>query len=93
MMSWVLDGKVHVISIADREKTEIAPGRIPISTRNVYPSRLMEDVYAEASSILQKVASYTQQKEGALSMQFFWNLVSRFRSVRSPDVFSAMSMN
>lgn len=72
MMSWVLDGKVHVISIADREKTEISPGRIPISTRNVYPSRLMEDVYAEASSILQKVVSYTQQKEGALSMQFFW---------------------
>lgn len=73
MMSWVVDGEVHVISIADREKTSISPDRIPISTRNVYPSRLMNEVYMEAKSILQKIASFTQQKEGALSMQFFWS--------------------
>ena len=40
MMTWVRHGKVHVISIADREKTFVAKGEIPISTRNVYPSRL-----------------------------------------------------
>lgn len=73
MMSWVIDGQVQVISIADREKTSISPERIPISTRNVYPSRLMDKVYVEAKSILQKIVAFTQQKEGALSMQFFWS--------------------
>lgn len=72
MMSWILDGTVHVLSIADREKTAVAPQEIPISTRNVYPSRLMPQVYEEAAQILQKVADYTGQKEGILSMQFFW---------------------
>lgn len=72
MMTWVLDGKVNVISIADREKTEIAKGEIPISTRNVYPSRLYDKVEKQATEILQKVADFTGQKDGALSMQFFW---------------------
>lgn len=44
MMTWVRNGKVHVISIADREKTSVAKGEIPVSTRNVYPSRLMSEV-------------------------------------------------
>ena len=39
MMTWVMDGKVNVISIADREKTEMEEGMLPLSTRNVYPSR------------------------------------------------------
>lgn len=73
MMSWVLDGRVHVISIADREKTPIGPEEIPISTRNVYPSRLYDHVIDEASRILQKIADFTGQKDGALSMQFFWD--------------------
>lgn len=73
MMSWVLDGKVHVISIADREKTPVGPEEIPISTRNVYPSRLYDKVIAEAAGILQKIADFTGQKDGALSMQFFWS--------------------
>ncbi len=72
MMTWVLHGKVQVISIADREKTPIGGRKIPISTRNVYPSRFMSDVYEEALGILQKVAGYTGQRSGALSMQFFW---------------------
>ena len=72
MMTWVVDGKVQVISIADREKTEIGGKEIPISTRNVYPSRLYEQVQEQAREILQNVANYTGQKEGALSMQFFW---------------------
>lgn len=72
MMTWILDGKVHVLSIADREKTAISKHEIPISTRNVYPSRLISEVYEEARDILQKVADYTQQTSGILSMQFFW---------------------
>ena len=53
MMTWVLDGQVHVISIADREKTSVAKGEIPISTRNVYPSRLMAKVERPATELLQ----------------------------------------
>lgn len=73
MMTWILDKKVKVISIADREKTPIEKESIPISTRNVYPSCLMDHVYEQATAILQKVADYTGQTDGALSMQFFWN--------------------
>ena len=51
MMTWVLDGQVHVISIADREKTSVAKGEIPISTRNVYPSRLMAKVERPATEL------------------------------------------
>lgn len=73
MMTWVLDGKVQVISIADREKTSVSKEEIPISTRNVYPSRLMKEVEAQAADILQRVVDFTGQREGALSMQFFWS--------------------
>ena len=72
MMTWILDGKVHVLSIADREKTAVEGRDIPISTRNVYPSRLMDQVYEEARGVLQKVADHMHQTEGILSMQFFW---------------------
>lgn len=72
MMTWVEEGKVHVISIADREKTAIAKGEIPISTRNVYPSRLYDKVEAPATDLLQRFIGLTGQKQGALSMQFFW---------------------
>lgn len=72
MMTWVLDGKVHVISIADREKTFIAKGEIPISTRNVYPSRLLANVEKPATELLQAYVEKTGQRDGALSMQFFW---------------------
>jgi carbamoylphosphate synthase large subunit len=73
MMTYVLDGKVNIISIADREKTQIAHGEIPISTRNVYPSRLLNHVAAPAKELLQKYIEATGQTDGALSMQFFWN--------------------
>lgn len=73
MMTWVLEGRVYVLSLADREKTPVNQREIPISTRNVYPSCLMTEVYEDAREILQKVADYTGQKEGILSMQFFWN--------------------
>ena len=72
MMTWVMDGKVNVISIADREKTEVEEGMLPISTRNVYPSRFLSEVEKSATDILQRYIQYTGQTEGALSMQFFW---------------------
>lgn len=72
LMSWVMDGKVYILSIADREKTPVGETAIPISTRNVYPSCMMNEVYQEAKEILEKVIHYTGQKDGELSMQFFW---------------------
>lgn len=72
MMTWVLDGEVQIISIADREKTEIGAGEIPISTRNVYPSCLYSQVAQPAKDLLQQFLSKTGQTDGALSMQFFW---------------------
>jgi len=72
MMTWVSDGAVRVISIADREKTQFAEGELPESTRNVYPSCLIDKVKEPAVSLLQSYIEYTGQKEGPLSMQFFW---------------------
>ena len=72
MMTWVMDGRVNVVSIADREKTEVEEGMLPISTRNVYPSRFLTEVEKGATDVLQRYIGYTGQTEGALSMQFFW---------------------
>ena len=72
MMTWVVDGTVKVISIADREKTQFEIGALPESTRNVYPSRLLNEVEGPATALLQSYIAYTGQKEGPLSMQFFW---------------------
>ncbi|MGI6068802.1 MAG: ATP-grasp domain-containing protein [Blautia sp.] len=72
MMTWVHRGQIHVISIADREKSPVPTKDIPISSRNVYPSRLIDQVLPGAVSILQTYIGATGQTEGALSMQFFW---------------------
>jgi phosphoribosylaminoimidazole carboxylase (NCAIR synthetase) len=72
MMSWVLDGQVVVLSIADREKTWTDSKDVPYSSRNVYPSCLLSSVYDEALDILQKYVQATEQMNGPLCMQFFW---------------------
>ncbi|MCR5794670.1 MAG: ATP-grasp domain-containing protein [Solobacterium sp.] len=71
MMSWLYDGVVYPLSIADREKNPQKGTDIPSDNRNVYPSVNIDEVYDEAREILQKFADRTGQKEGALSMQFF----------------------
>lgn len=73
MMTWVKNSRIHVLSIADREKTAVGKKCIPISTRNVYPSRLIHFVYDDALSILETFISATGQSDGPLSMQFFWS--------------------
>lgn len=72
MMAWVNQGEVFILSIADREKTSVEGNGVPISTRNVYPSCLMKEVYRDAKAILEKIINFTGQREGELSMQFFW---------------------
>ena len=73
MMSWLYDGEVYPLSIADREKNPQTGNDIPIDNRNVYPSKMTETVEKEATDVLRKFAHRIGQKEGALSMQFFWN--------------------
>jgi len=73
LMAWIHNGEAKVLSIADREKTAVGGKKIPISTRNVYPSRMTKEVAKEAGTIVQKIAAFTGQEEGALSMQFFWS--------------------
>lgn len=64
MMTWVNDGKVNVISIADREKTQPEADMLPISTRNAYPSRLFSYVYEPARDLLQSYIAHTDQMDG-----------------------------
>jgi len=71
LQAWVRHGKVRILGIADREKTSHDPKEIPLSTRNVYPSKAIESVYAPAKEALEKYVSKTLQKEGPLCMQFF----------------------
>lgn len=69
----VRDGVVHVIGIADREKTVHVPGELPPGTRNVYPSRFMEDVYGPARKAMADYVRATGQTDGPLAMQFYWS--------------------
>ncbi|MEE3419696.1 MAG: dehydrogenase [Lachnospiraceae bacterium] len=73
LQCWVRRGKIHILGLADREKTLFDPHTIPLSTRNIYPSRLMKDVCAPAFFALTKYIGKTGQKEGPLAMQFFWS--------------------
>ncbi len=73
IQTWVHRGFVHVLGICDREKTPVAAGSIPVSTRNIYPSVFTEQVMEEARQVLAAFISRTKQAEGPLSMQFFWS--------------------
>lgn len=73
MMTWVVDGKVCPISIADREKNPQIGSALPTLNRLVYPAKAAVQIREEATAVLQKFADAVGQKEGALSMQFFYN--------------------
>ncbi len=73
MMTWMVDGKVYPISIADREKNSQVGASLPVLNRVAYPAKDAAKVQAEATEVLQKFANAVGQKEGALSMQFFYN--------------------
>lgn len=72
MMSWIMDGEVYVISVADREKSCEIKGDIPHVSRVTYPSRIMNLVMDDAKDILKKVADFVGIQTGPLSMQFFY---------------------
>ena len=72
VQAFVRHGSVRILGLADREKTSHSPADIPLSTRNVYPSRLIHSVYDTALQVLTAYTEFTGQKEGPLAMQFFW---------------------
>ena len=73
MMTWMADGTVYPISIADREKNPQQGDTIPLLNRVAYPAKDIHKVIGEATEVLQKFADAVGQREGALSMQFFYN--------------------
>ncbi len=73
MMNWIVDGEVHVISLADREKSVEIKGDIPHVSRIAYPSRIMDKCIHQARDIVGKVAKYTGIVNGPLCMQFFYS--------------------
>ncbi len=72
MQCWVHQGQIAVLGIADREKTSFDPDTVPLSTRNIYPSRLLTYVREPALDALNRYIRKTGQTEGPLSMQFYW---------------------
>ncbi|MEG2725987.1 MAG: hypothetical protein RR917_01875 [Eggerthellaceae bacterium] len=79
MITWVIDGVVHPISIADREKSPAPAGGVPPVSRIVYPSRFTADVCAQASAIAQKIADHLGLVDAPLCLQFFWQPGSEIR--------------
>ena len=73
MQTWLKNGKVYVLGIADRDRNEQEGDEIKVLNRVLYPAFNIKKVYNKASEILQKFADYTGQKDGALSMQFFYD--------------------
>lgn len=73
MMSWLVDGKVYPISIADREKNPQQGSALPTLNRVAYPAKDIRKIFDEARAVQQKFADAVGQREGALSMQFFYN--------------------
>lgn len=71
--TWLVDGEIFPISLGDREKNPQEGDTIPILNRRVYPSKNITNVLPLALDVLKKFASAVGQKNGPLSMQFFFN--------------------
>lgn len=72
MMTWMVDGELQLLSIADREKSHEIEGDIPHISRLVYPSRFLDEVREQSMDIVRKVAQFVGITTGPISMQFFY---------------------
>ena len=72
IMTWIVDGEAHIISIADREKVPFEKGEIPQVVRCAYPSPLTRALHDEAAAIATKIARYVGLENGPLCMQAFY---------------------
>ncbi len=71
-ISWVVDGAVKILGIADRERNPKETGTVQMLNRVVYPSVLYDELYDKVLTVLQRFVNSTGQKSGPLSMQFFY---------------------
>lgn len=72
IMTWIVDGQAHIISIADREKIPFEEGEIPQVVRCAYPSPLTEKLQGEAAGIATKIANFVGLENGPLCIQAFY---------------------
>lgn len=77
MMTWVHKGKVHVISIADREKRRTSDREIDQHPKCLSITALYEQVVTPATDLLQCYADKTGQKEGRYPCSFSTRLGKR----------------
>lgn len=73
IMTWVADGRAHVLSVADRQKALFGPGELPQVVRIVYPSAYTAEVVDEATDIANKIAGRVGLQDGPLCIQAFYD--------------------
>lgn len=80
MMTWMSDGDIFPIELCDREKNPFDGKVFPVINRVTYPaaerlsaSGAPEPLLEKALEILRKFSNATGQRDGALSMQFFYH--------------------
>lgn len=72
VMSWVKDGNIFLMEFGDRETTGMTLDVLPHQAREIFPTIFYEELENEVRTILKKIASFCEIKEGPLSMQFFY---------------------
>lgn len=73
IMTWVVDGTAHVLSVADRQKAPFEEGEVPQVVRIVYPGAYTDEVAQQASDIATKIARYVGLENGPLCVQAFYD--------------------
>ena len=69
----VVNGKVQLLSLADRMTAELDQNTIQVNYANIYPSRYFDQAAPVVTDILQKYVEKTGQKQGPVAMQCFWD--------------------
>ena len=68
----VSDGKVYLLSVADRATAFFRRGHVPVNYALYYPSHHLEAADA-VQKTMQKYVDATGQRQGPLAMQCFWD--------------------
>lgn len=72
IMCWVSNGTVYPMGLASRQRNPQTNNTIQVLNCIIYPDINANIILDKAIDVLQKFVNATGQKEGALSMQFFF---------------------
>ena len=72
-MAFLVDGKVYLMSIADRMTQSYDDRRIPLNYAIRYPSRYFDEVAQMVTDIFDRFARHTGQTQGPMAMQCFYD--------------------